>query len=173
MNLQKPDIIATIENAGFEPKRKGKAFWLSCPFHEEKTPSLKIDPARQTFFCFGCQTGGDSITFIQKLYGLSFKDACKHLNLHELPKINSETLKKRALVQDFREWEKSLKCQLTDFYREFKAITSDLKTWAEVELFEEGFHLMPIIEWYLDILTNGADEEKYILRKRMKENERT
>jgi len=168
--MEKPDILLTIEQAGFEPKRKGKSFWLSCPFHEEKTPSLKIDPARQTFFCFGCQTGGDSITFIQKLYGLSFKDACKHLNLHELPKINSETLKKRTLVKSFREWEITLKAELTDLYRVFSAITKDLQTWEEVEAFEEDFHLMPIVEWYLDILTNGNDEEKYNLFRKVNGN---
>jgi DNA primase len=162
----KPDIIQTIQEAGFEPKRKGKSFWLSCPFHEEKTPSLKIDPERQSFFCFGCQTGGDSISFIQKFYSLSFKDACKHLNLQEPHKINSETQKKRTLVNDFREWEKSLRKELTDFYRDFKSITRNLKTWEEVEEFEEGFHLMPYVEWYLEILTNGTNEEKYNLFKR-------
>jgi DNA primase len=163
--MEKPDILQTIEQAGFEPKKRGKSFWLSCPFHEEKTPSLKIDTERQSFFCFGCQIGGDSITFIQKLYGLSFKDTCKHLNLQEPIKINSKTQKKRALVNDFREWEKSLRKELTDFYRGFHAITRGLKTWEDVEGFEEGFHLMPIVEWYLEILTNGTEEEKYILFK--------
>ncbi len=170
MNLQKPDIIETIEREGFAPKRKGKSFWLSCPFHEEKTPSLKIDPERQSFFCFGCSFGGDSITFIQKLYGLSFKDACKHLNMNEPLKINSEQQKKRALVNDFREWEKSLKNELTDYYREFKAITRDLKTWEEAEEFEDDFNLMPLAEYFLEILTNGIDEDKYNLYKAMKKN---
>lgn len=165
--MEKPDILLTIEQAGFEPKRKGKSFWLSCPFHEEKTPSLKIDPERQTFFCFGCSTGGDSISFIQKLYDLSFKDACKYLNLQEPIKIDSEQQKKRTLINDFRKWENSFRKELTDYYRDFKSITRNLKTWEEVEAFEDDFNLMPIVEWYLEILTNGTDEEKYILFRKV------
>ena len=164
----KPDIITTIEREGFALKRKGKSFWLSCPFHSEKTPSLKIDTERQRFYCFGCGVSGDSISFVQKLHGLNFKDALRYLNLEELPKINSEQQKKRALVKDFREWEKSLKNELVDYYREFKSITRDLKTWEEVEEFQDDFHLMPIVEAYLDILTNGTDEEKYNLMKRIR-----
>jgi DNA primase len=165
MEMNKPDILLTIEQAGFAPNRKGKSFWLSCPFHEEKTPSLKINPDKQTYYCFGCRSHGSVIDFIMELHGLSFKDACKYLNLQKPLKVNSETQKKKALVNDFREWEKSLRKELTDFYREFKSITRNLQTWGEVEAFEEDFDLMPIVEWYLEILTNGTDEEKYILFK--------
>jgi len=171
MKMDKPEIIQIIEQAGFKPRRKGKSFWLSCPFHEDRTPSMKIDPEKQTFFCFGCQTGGDSISFIQKHYGLSFKDACKHLNLHEPFKINSEAQKKKTLVKGFREWETTFRVELTDFYRDFHAITRDLQTWEEVEDFEDDFNLIPLAEYFLEILTNGTDQDKYNLYKRIKENE--
>lgn len=168
MDLQKPDILSVIEKECGEAKKKGKSFWLSCPFHSEKTPSLKIDTDKQRFYCFGCGASGDSISFVQKLHGSNFKETLQHLNLKKPLKINSEQKKRRTLVNDFREWEKSLKNELTDFYREFKSMTRDLKTWEEVEAYEEDFNMIPIVEWYLDILTNGNDEDKYNLFKRIR-----
>jgi len=170
MTLTKPGIIETIEREGYTPKQKGKSFWLSCPFHEDRNPSLKIDPEKQTFYCFSCLSSGDSISFIQKLHGLTFRETLRYLSIQDTPKINSQQQTKRTLVKVFREWEKSLKNELTDYYREFKAITGDLKTWAEAEEFEDDFNLMPLAEYFLEILTNGTDEDKYNLYKRMKKN---
>jgi len=160
----KPDIIQTIEQAGIDLKRNKTL----CPFHTERTPSFVVNPKRQTFHCWGCGEHGDVITFIQKYYGLSFKDACKYLNLNTPTKLNSATQHKRTLVNDFREWEKSFRKELTDYYRDFKEITRDLKTMEEVEEYAEDFHLMPIAEWYLEILTTGTDEDKYNLFKRIR-----
>ena len=170
MNLQKPDIITTIEREGFAPKQRGKSFWLSCPFHDDKNPSLKIDPEKQKFFCFGCGNHGSAIDFIMALHGLSFKEALQYLNLQEPSKINSEQKKKRALVNAFREWEKSLKKELTDFVRGFYSVTRDLKTWEEVDELAEDFHLISLAEYFLEILSEGTDRQKYNLIKGMKKN---
>jgi DNA primase len=50
-----------------------------CPFHEEKTPSFQIDPERQLFYCFGCQSGGDVFRFVEKLEHKSFSEALQFL----------------------------------------------------------------------------------------------
>ena len=50
-----------------------------CPFHEEKTPSFNVTPARGLYFCFSCQQGGDVISFVQKIDNLSFTDAVERL----------------------------------------------------------------------------------------------
>ncbi|MEQ9424662.1 MAG: DNA primase [Cyclobacteriaceae bacterium] len=60
-------------------KRKGKDMWGCCPFHNEKTPSFHIRPDQGFYKCFGCGKGGDGITFIMELEGLSYVDAMKHL----------------------------------------------------------------------------------------------
>lgn len=60
-------------------KQKGRDFWLCCPFHQEKTPSCKIDPTIQRWHCFGCGEGGDVFAYIQKLEDLTFPEAVRRL----------------------------------------------------------------------------------------------
>jgi DNA primase len=50
-----------------------------CPFHDEKTPSFNVTPARGLFYCFSCGEGGDVIKFVQKIDGLSFVEAVERL----------------------------------------------------------------------------------------------
>jgi DNA primase len=50
-----------------------------CPFHDEKTPSFNVTPARGLYFCFSCQQGGDVISFVQKIENLTFADAVESL----------------------------------------------------------------------------------------------
>jgi DNA primase len=50
-----------------------------CPFHDEKSPSFHVTPSRQFFHCFGCEVGGDVISFLQKIEGLGFAEAVERL----------------------------------------------------------------------------------------------
>ncbi|SPF67457.1 DnaB-helicase binding domain of primase [Propionibacterium ruminifibrarum] len=63
----------TLRNAG------GGSLKGLCPFHDEKTPSFQVTPARGLFYCFGCGEGGDVITFMQKIDNLSFTEAVQAL----------------------------------------------------------------------------------------------
>ena len=63
----------TLRNAG-GGSQKGL-----CPFHDEKSPSFLVTPARQFFHCCGCSEGGDVIDFLQKIEGLGFADAVQRL----------------------------------------------------------------------------------------------
>jgi len=50
-----------------------------CPFHQEKTASFSVSPAKQVFYCFGCGKGGDAIGFLRELEQLSFAEAVERL----------------------------------------------------------------------------------------------
>ena len=50
-----------------------------CPFHDEKTPSFNVTPARGLWYCFSCSEGGDVIKFVQKIDSLSFAEAVERL----------------------------------------------------------------------------------------------
>lgn len=64
-----------LERYGYTADRKG---FICCPFHSEKTPSMKI--YEKDYHCFGCQEHGDVITFVQKLFGLSFQDTLRKID---------------------------------------------------------------------------------------------
>ena len=59
--------------------RKGSEHWGCCPFHNEKTPSFKVNEVRKAYKCFGCGEGGDAISFLMKMEGLGFVEAIKEL----------------------------------------------------------------------------------------------
>jgi len=60
-------------------KRSGANMKGLCPFHGEKTPSFMVNPARQTFHCFGCGEGGDAFSFMMKYYNLTFPETLQQL----------------------------------------------------------------------------------------------
>lgn len=62
---------------GYTPSRSG---FICCPFHGEKTPSLKIYDGDRGFSCFGCHKSGSVIDFVMELFGLDFRQACLRLN---------------------------------------------------------------------------------------------
>ena len=70
------DIIASY---GFSLKQRGGDLWCCCPFHNERTPSFKVDTARGTYHCFGCGESGDVFSFVMKQEGISFGDAIRKL----------------------------------------------------------------------------------------------
>jgi DNA primase len=57
----------------------GDALKGLCPFHEEKTPSFNVTPSRGLYYCFSCAEGGDVISFVQKVDGLTFTEAVERL----------------------------------------------------------------------------------------------
>jgi DNA primase len=63
----------TLKNAG------GGSLKGLCPFHDERSPSFHVTPSRGMYYCFGCQEGGDVISFVQKLDHLTFAESVEKL----------------------------------------------------------------------------------------------
>ena len=72
------DIIEVLSDY-LQMKKAGSNYRALCPFHQEKTPSFMASPAKQIFHCFGCHTGGNVFTFIQKIENISFVESVKLL----------------------------------------------------------------------------------------------
>ena len=80
-------------------KTSGSHKFGLCPFHSEKTPSFSVLPSKQMFYCFGCGKGGDVITFVRDIEGLTYPEALEKLAKRAgipIPELgNSEETKRR------------------------------------------------------------------------------
>jgi DNA primase len=73
---QRAEIMRVVE--GYVPlKKKGQNWWAPCPFHQEKTASFSVNPAKGMFKCFGCGKGGNVFTFVMELEGVGFPEAIR------------------------------------------------------------------------------------------------
>ncbi|MDO8735058.1 MAG: DNA primase [Elusimicrobiota bacterium] len=76
--LSSSDIVEVIEGY-VRLTRSGRNFKARCPFHNEKTPSFTVNPEKQIFHCFGCNIGGNAISFVMKMEGLTYPEAIRKL----------------------------------------------------------------------------------------------
>lgn len=72
------DIVSVIGRY-VRLKRTGSGYTGLCPFHNEKTPSFHVNPARQMYKCFGCGVGGNVLTFVMEYENLTFPEAMEML----------------------------------------------------------------------------------------------
>ena len=72
------DIVALISRY-VELKQAGRNWKGLCPFHDEKTPSFNVNPARRMYKCFGCGAAGDVFRFIMQLEGRNFPEVVRDL----------------------------------------------------------------------------------------------
>ncbi|MER2560913.1 MAG: DNA primase [Myxococcaceae bacterium] len=76
---ERVDMIALVQRHGVELKKSGRSYKGLCPFHQEKSPSFYVWADTRRFKCFGCQAGGDAISFVQRLLGKPFVDTVRDL----------------------------------------------------------------------------------------------
>lgn len=167
---QNIDLVSVVESSGVELARRGARQVGLCPFHTEKTPSFFIFQDNH-FKCFGCGEHGDVIDFVQKLYGLSFKDALKHLGIEqgritpEMQRSIKQQKRRAELVREFRDWEQQYCIYISDLWFETKNLMLNGIPPEDLELYASLFHMLPVWEYHRDILINGSDEEKFLLYK--------
>jgi DNA primase len=72
------DIIEIV--SGYtDLQQRGQDYWGNCPFHDERTPSFKVNPRDKLYYCFGCEASGDIFRFVEEKEGLSFPEAVESL----------------------------------------------------------------------------------------------
>src|SRR5215213_5706442 len=102
--LAATDIVELIGQS-VALKRRGKDFVGLCPFHQEKTGSFHVSPARQFFHCYGCKAGGTAIDFVMRRDRVEFIDALRTLAEHaglEMPRhgVSKEKASERQILLD-------------------------------------------------------------------------
>lgn len=70
------DIVRVVQD--YVSLKKTGANWVArCPFHKETKPSFSVNPAKEIFYCFGCQKGGSVFNFVMEIERVSFPEAIK------------------------------------------------------------------------------------------------
>lgn len=126
-----------------------------CCFHKEKSPSLSFSHSKQIFHCFGCGVGGDCITLVSKLLNINAYESAKQINnifclgVDFGQKTSSYELNKYKQTQEakkrFKEWHNKTFILLCDYYRSLEGI--------------ERLQQQDIVEYYIDLLTVGTEED--------------
>ena len=114
-----------------------RAGFTNCPFHQERTPSMKLYDDH--FYCFGCQSSGDAITLVEKLFGLQPLDAAKKIqNDFGLAEVSYDYKKEASM---YRERQKSIRKEL------------ELKKWKAATLSDSYRLLLPASQMERGICT--------------------
>jgi len=97
------DIVDVVKE--FVTLRKAGANYKGlCPFHNERTPSFSVSPARQMFKCFSCGKGGSAVTFLMELEQMTYPEAIKWLgNKYGIEVKDAELTDKEREEQSLRE----------------------------------------------------------------------
>ena len=77
--LRARTVLSAVIAPSVKLIRAGREWKACCPFHNEKTPSFWVSPAKQFFHCFGCGASGDVIEFVKRADTLTFPDAVRLL----------------------------------------------------------------------------------------------
>lgn len=156
---------------GLSVNRSGKT---NCPFHNDRTPSMKVD---KRFHCFGCGADGDVIDFTARLYGLDTKSAAEKLAADfQIPYTKNkrkETVKKpvkeKSEEQVYRELEAKCFRVLSEYYRLLRhwerAYAPKPEDIQWHPLFVEALQKEEHIEYLLDVLLYDPIEERAALIK--------
>ena len=76
--INRVDIVEVVDSR-VPLKKKGQDYWACCPFHGEKTPSFKVSPTKQFYYCFGCQKSGNAVGFLMDYDHMEFVEAIESL----------------------------------------------------------------------------------------------
>ena len=110
------DIVELLSKY-LQLRRAGNSWKACCPFHSEKTPSFHVNPARQTFHCFGCGVGGDALKFIMMFENLDYPTALRRLaDMNGIPVIEEEENPEMARLRRMRARVVEANTLATDYY---------------------------------------------------------
>ena len=101
--------IVDLLSSYMELRRQGRGFVGTCPFHDDRRPSLQINPDRQTWKCWVCDVGGDIFSFVMKRENVTFPEALRMLAdragiVIEESKSQSKTRNDKKKLYETMDW---------------------------------------------------------------------
>ncbi|MBR1514290.1 MAG: DNA primase [Bacteroidales bacterium] len=127
-------------------KKRGSNMWGNCPFHNEKTPSFSVNPARNIFKCFGCGKAGDSAKFLMEHEHFTYPEALRYLAKKYNIKIEEkEQTPEEIMQQSIREKMFNINEFADKFFVDTLWNTEEGKS-IGLEYFRERGYNNPIIE---------------------------
>ena len=127
-------------------KKRGTNLWGVCPFHNEKTPSFSVNPARNIFKCFGCGKGGDSARFLMEHEHITYPEALRYLAKKNNIQIEERELSpEERMAQTEREKMFNINAFADKYFVDTLWNTDEGKS-VGLEYFRERGYLNPIIE---------------------------
>ena len=127
-------------------KKRGSNLWGNCPFHNEKTPSFSVNPARNIFKCFGCGKAGDSAKFLMEHEHYTYPEALRYLAKKYNIKIEEkEQTPEEIMQQSIREKMFNINEFADKYFVDTLWNTEEGKT-IGLQYFRERGYLNPIIE---------------------------
>ena len=161
---QNISVREVAERYGFTVTRSGM---IACPFHNDKTPSMKVD---RRFHCFGCQADGDAVDFVSRFYGISPRDAAVKIandfGISYDNKKRSVSKSRNRLLSQREEEDWCCKILIRYLWLLRKWRTEYVPKYSDVlwhPLFAESISKTDMVEYLLDILIYGTDEERRVL----------
>ena len=137
-------------------KKTGSSFKGCCPFHNEKTPSFSVNPAKQIYKCFGCGKGGDAVSFLMEHDHLSYPDALRKLAKRANIEIEEKERTPEEIAREAkRESMFMLTAQVNAFFVEQiqaneLAMDYAVKRWGKNYVDETGIGYAPESKVFLD-----------------------
>ena len=127
-------------------KKRGSNLWGNCPFHNEKTPSFSVNPARNIFKCFGCGKAGDSAKFLMEHEHFTYPEALRYLAKKYNIKIEEkQQTPEEIMQQSIREKMFNINEFADKYFVDTLWNTDEGKT-IGLEYFRERGYFDPIIE---------------------------
>lgn len=151
--------IADVVGEFVRLRKTGSNHMGLCPFHAERSPSFSVNEKKGIYYCFGCQRGGDAVSFLQEILGLSFVDAVKLLASKvgaALPPEFKRGSPGVANKEDLLEIYFKLNRFVAHFYHEYLLGPNGAQ--AREYLAKRGVSQESIKKWYLGYAPNAWGE---------------
>ena len=163
--------VTTREAAEYYGLQINRTGYICCPFHHEKTPSLKLYK-NGSWHCFGCGKGGDVISFVQDYFGLTFPQAMEKLNddfhlglpINEKPTQRQQqdaarkAYERRKMVEAQKKAEEAAKSayyEALDYYVAIDTVVRKLKPktpdFPICDAWAEALKQLPVAEYKLEM----------------------